>query len=258
MNRIRTYFGVITSAAALALAAASAYAADPLAVQIAANERYEVYFDASDLRNANDPYDRDSSGDWGSLRAVGPTPGNLTDNGRPTAFGYSGPGGIAYFTPSLSGLRVGIGAAATPENRSGAEYTRLGPRIRPQRDAASNWQVGGTLGYSGFELGANLGDHTAPGCEPGSGCKTNDFWDVGVALRIGSGAVSAAYTASQPRTAANEDAGRIDIFSFNAGYSISPGFDVYGGVDWIDPNSTADSGDAPTDTRFMLGTNLRF
>ena len=258
MTRIRPYIGAVAGALGLVLAMSSATAADPLAVQIAANDRYEVYFDASDLRNANNPDQRGNSGDWGTLRAIGPTPGNLTDNGRPTAFGYSGPGGIAYFTPSLSGLRVGIGASAKPENRSASEYTQLGPRIRPQRDAASNWQVGGTLGYSGFELGANLGDHRAPGCEPGSGCKTADFWDVGVALRIGSGAISAAYTASQPRTATNEDAGRIDIFSFNAGYRISPGFDIYGGVDWIDLNNTADTGDAPTDTRFMLGTNLRF
>jgi predicted porin len=154
---------------------------------------------------------------------------------------------------------VGIGAAATGQDHSkNADYTRFGPRIHPQRDAAGNWQVGGTLGYSGFEVGANLGDHYAPGCEPGSNCKTNDFWDVGVALRVGSGAISAAYMASLPRQPGPDDVGRIDVFSLNAGYRVSPGFDIYGGVDWVDLNNTSDTGDQPVDTRFMLGTNLRF
>ena len=101
------------------------------------------------------------------------------------------------------------------------------------------------------------GDHPDPTCT-GGGCKTNDFWDVGVALRIGSGAISAGYTASQPRGPRVDDADRIDIYSLNAGYKVTPGLDIFGGVDWVDTRSQSEAQEIPVDTRFMLGTNLKF
>ncbi len=51
---------------------------------------------------------------------------------------------------------------------------------------------------------------------------------------------------------------RIVIFSLNAGYKVGPGLNIYGGVDWIDLQSTGETAETPLDTRFMLGTNLRF
>lgn len=200
--------------------------------------------------------------DWGGLRLTTPhTGGNVYS---PSLTDPSGTSGVTYFTPSLSGVRIGVGVAATPSRASpGAgpnqpsQYTDLGPRAGKGRDSTGKWQVGGTLGYSALELGANIGDHSDPTCAAGASCKTNDFWDVGVALRIGSGAISAAYTASQPRGAGAEDR-RIDIFSLNAGYKVSPGMNIYGGVDWIDLQNTDEATETPLDTRFMLGTNLRF
>lgn len=200
--------------------------------------------------------------EWGGLRLTTPSAGG--DVYTPSLTEPSGTSGVTYFTPSLSGVRIGVGVAGAPSRTSpGAnpdqpsQYTDLGPRTGKGRDSAGKWQVGGTVGYSALELGANIGDHSDPSCAAGDSCKTNDFWDVGVALRIGSGAISAAYTASQPRGAYADD-GRIDIFSLNAGYKVGPGMNIYGGVDWIDLQNTGESAETPVDTRFMLGTNLRF
>ena len=191
--------------------------------------------------------------EWGSLR--------LTEPGA-VDLGGSGNAGMTYFTPSVSGVRVGIGGSLpqgqTSDLKNAPQYTDLGPRAGKGRDGTGNWQVGGAVGYSGLELGANIGDHSDPSCAAGNGCKTNDFWDIGVALRIGSGAISAAYTVSQPRGQRADDVERIDIFSLNAGYKVAPGLNIYGGVDWVDLHSTNEAAETPVDTRFMLGTNLRF
>lgn len=207
------------------------------------------------------------TGGWGSVRLTEPSP--ITPTGRlrsPSLNGAAVGTGITYFTPSVSGVRVGVGFLAAPQegarsSQSGkdtTQYTSLGPRVTRPRDTSGNWQVGGKLGYSGLEIGANIGDHADPTCETGTSCKKNDFWDVGVALRIGSGAIGAGYTASQPRTPRSDDVNRIDVFSLNAGYKVHSRMDIYGGVDWIDLHSTNDTTELPVDTRFMFGTNLRF
>jgi len=197
--------------------------------------------------------------DWGELRAGPPNGGTIY---APSLTGAPDSAGMTYFTPSVSGVRVGVGFGATPQTPApdaaqAGQYTDLGPRTAQGHDAAGRWQVGGTVSYSALELGANIGDHADPSCTSG-GCKTNDFWDVGVALRIGSGAISAGYTASQPRGARPDEAERIDIYSLNAGYKVTPGLDIFGGVDWVDTRSQSEAQETPVDTRFMLGTNLKF
>ena len=141
---------------------------------------------------------------------------------------------------------------------SSARWASLGPRTQTQRDLTGAWQAGAKLGYSALEIGANIGDHADPTCKAGENCKTNDFWDVGVALRLGSGSISAAYTASQARSAGPDEMARVDVFSLNAGYQFAPGLNIYGGVDWVDFNSDSETDETPLDTRFMLGTSLRF
>jgi len=184
--------------------------------------------------------------DMGELRFTPPT---------------AGASSMTYFTPSVSGVRVGVGFTVPPPAGSGtesaAQYTNLGPRTAQVRHPEGKRQVGGILEYSRLEVGANIGDHRDPTCT-GGGCKTNDFWDIGVALRIGSGAISAGYTASQPRGPRADEVDRIDIYSLNAGYRLTPGMDIYGGVDWVDSRNPSESAEIPVDTRFMLGTNLRF
>lgn len=222
----------------------------------AADDHYQVYIG----QRGQTSYSVNQ--EWGGLRLTTPSAGGDLYSHALTE--PSGPSGVTYFTPSLSGVRIGVGVAGTPAQRPPAtgaskssQYTDLGPRTGKARDSAGNWQIGGTVGYSALELGANIGDHSDPSCTAGQSCKTNDFWDVGVALRIGSGAISAAYTASQPRGPRADD-GRIDIFSLNAGYKVGPGLNIYGGVDWIDLQNTGEPAETPVDTRFMLGTNLRF
>lgn len=256
---------VTVAAIALALAAAAApAAADSKQQTVTGDDHYQVYIgDPSVSAGAGgSPYLLER--DWGSLRltepGAHPAAGGLRS---PSLSGGSAGTGVTYFTPSLSGVRVGVGMAGVPadgtsEGRTTREYTALGPRAASPRDGAGNWQVGGKVNYSALEIGANIGDHKDPTCEAGVACKTNDFWDIGVALRIGSGALSAAYTASQPRAARPDDVTRIDVFSLNAGYRLTPGMNIYGGVDWVDLHSTNETADTPVDTRFMLGTNLRF
>lgn len=206
-----------------------------------------------------DPYALER--EWGSVRLTDPAAPDVAGGLRSSWPADAGTAGVTYFTPSLSGVRVGVNLSGQPREAqadpgTAAQYTALGPRAAAPHDGG--WQVGGKLGYSGLEIGANVGDHQDPTCEAGAACKTNDFWDIGVALRIGSGALSAAYTASQPRSLRQDEVDRIDMFSLNAGYKLTPGLNIYGGVDWIDLHGTGDAAEPPLDTRFMFGTNLRF
>jgi predicted porin len=253
MNRSRISLIALASASLIALAAGAA--ADPLRQQEVVEDRYQVYIGETGAASAATASGYSTSGQWGTI--------NLDKNARSgSSFGdgsevkYSGPAGVSYFTPKLSGMRVGIGISALP--RKSSDYTSLGPRTQTKRDLSSNWQAGATLGYSALEIGANIGDHTDPTCKAGGNCKSSDFWDVGVALRFGSGSISAAYTASQARTARPDETARVDVFSLNAGYQFAPGLNIYGGVDWVDFNSDSETADTPLDTRFMLGTSLRF
>lgn len=253
MNRSRISLIALASASLIALAAGAA--ADPLRQQEVVEDRYQVYIGETGAASAATVSGYSASGQWGTI--------NLDKNVRSSdSFGdgsevkYSGPAGVSYFTPKLSGVRVGIGISAMP--RKSSDYTSLGPRTQTKRDLSSNWQAGATLGYSALEIGANIGDHTDPTCKAGGNCKSSDFWDVGVALRFGSGSISAAYTASQARTARPDETARVDVFSLNAGYQFAPGLNIYGGVDWVDFNSDSETAETPLDTRFMLGTSLRF
>ena len=255
--------GIASTAVCVAFAVlASAFSAVPAAAgpkeqPAAADDHYQVYIGRRDSGSYM------LNKEWGSLRLATPSVGDTAYT--PSLSAPSGGTGMTYFTPSVSGVRVGVGFAASPtapgqtQDAAGStQYTDLGPRTLQGRDAAGKWQVGGTVEYSGLELGANVGDHSDPTCAAAGACKTNDFWDVGVALRIGSGAISAGYTASQPRGQRPDEADRVDIFSLNAGYKITPGMDIFGGVDWIDTHSPSEAAETPVDTRFMLGTNLRF
>lgn len=238
---------------AFAVSAAPA-AAGPKEQAAPVDSHYQVYIGGRDTGSYM------LNQDWGELRAGPPNGGGSIY--APSLTGAPDSAGMTYFTPSVSGVRVGVGFGATPQAPApdaaqAGQYTDLGPRTAQGHDAAGRWQVGGTVSYSALELGANIGDHADPSCKSG-GCKTNDFWDVGVALRIGSGAISAGYTASQPRGARPDEAERIDIYSLNAGYKVTPGLDIFGGVDWVDTRSQSEAQETPVDTRFMLGTNLKF
>ena len=255
---------LVAACALIGLAVAGGPAsAGPKEQSAVEEDHYQVYIGDPSRPNGvgGDPYALER--EWGSFRLN--EPGAVAGGMRSSALIDGGPGaGVTYFTPSLSGVRVGVGMSGAPRREAQADtggaahYGGLGPRVSPPRDSSGNWQVGGKVGYSGLEIGANVGDHPDPTCEGGAACKTNDFWDVGVALRIGSGALSAAYTASQPRTLRPDEVDRIDVFSLNAGYKLTPGLNIYGGVDWVDLHSNSEAVETPLDTRFMLGTNLRF
>jgi Gram-negative porin len=248
------------SCAVAALLAAAVWAAPaaagPKEQAAPTDDHYQVYIGGRD----DSTYMLNQG--WGELRLSAPNAGGALST--PALSGSADGTGVTYFTPSVSGVRVGAGFGATPAakapdtaNATSGQYTDLGPRTTQGRGAAGHWQLGGTVAYSALELGTNIGDHTDPTCT-GGGCKTNDFWDVGVALRIGSGAISAGYTASHPRGPRPDDADRIDIYSLNAGYNVTPGLGIFGGVDWVDTRSQSETQETPVDTRFMLGTNLKF
>jgi len=251
-------FALQASCAAVALLAiavsAAPASAGPKEQAAPSDDHYQVYIGGRDSGS----YMLNQG--WGELRATAPNGGGSVYTPGLTGTGDSA--GLTYFTPSVSGVRLGVGVGAAPAKKApdsiqSGQYTDLGPRTSQGHDAAGRWQVGGTVAYSALELGANIGDHQDPTCTSGA-CKTNDFWDVGVALRIGSGAISAGYTASQPRGPRSDDADRIDVYSLNAGYKVTPGLDIFGGVDWVDTRSPNETQEIPVDTRFMLGTNLKF
>lgn len=214
-------------------------------------DRYQVFFGG--------PQSHESSalvGQWRAIdRAIDYESRLLTSgpvNYEAGAIGYSGPAGISYFTPRVTGVDVGFGLSGmAPEGKSPDEIS-VGSQF------GRNWRLGGSVGTSTIRFGAAFGDHMDPTCRDSESCKTNDFWDIGVAWRFGSGALSAGYTSSQRRASGLEDPETLGIFSVSAGYRIAPGLDVFGGIDWIELPATEGPQDQPRNTRFMLGTNLRF
>lgn len=171
------------------------------------------------------------------------------------AIGYSGPAGVSYFTPRLTGMGLGMGLSGNAAVSTDSSDLALGTAADGN---SRNWRLGGSVGTSTLRVGAAFGDHPDPACREAGACKTNDFWDIGVAWHFGSGALSAGYTASQRWTLGVVDPETLGIFSLNAGYRIAPGLDVFGGVDWIELPATDGPQEQPRNTRFMLGTNLRF
>lgn len=210
-------------------------------------DRYQVFFGG--------PLGDDAAAPGGQWRSLNYETGPLSaypsgyDAG---AIGYSGPAGISYFTPRLAG--VGLGVDLT------GRLAESGRSDEAAQDGASGrkWRLGGSVGTSTIRLGAAFGDHPDPTCRDGAACATNDFWDIGLAWRFGSGALSAGYTASLRRTPGVETPETLGIFSVSAGYRIAPGLDVFGGVDWIELPAAEATEEQPRNTRFMLGTNLRF
>ena len=140
-------FAPATACAAAALFAAVLWtapaAAGPDETQRATGDHYQVYIGGRGESSYT------LSREWGSVRLTEPgselTATELT--------GLGGESGVTYFTPSLSGLRVGLGMSGAFTRRDGAadepdalQYTNLGPRSGPAREGLDNWQVGGTLG----------------------------------------------------------------------------------------------------------------
>lgn len=240
----------LTMTGAIAAPGLSAMAADMVPMPTADQKRYQVYFGAG---GASGP----AAGSWGALRLNDGRPGSLWNGLRSENSSQLSGGGLTYFTPSISGLRMGIGVSSDAMTRPAAG-TPLGPRRQSHAGTAQHWQFGGTLGTAALQIGANMGDHKAPVCDSGSGCNTNDFWDIGVAIRIGPGSLSAAYLASQPRIPRADDIDRIDILSLNAGYQLAPRVNIYGGIDWVEAHRPGETTETPLDTRFMFGTSLRF
>lgn len=258
MTRIRTdgrrlRFAASLLAGGAAFCAGGAAVASGLEQPLDKADRYQVFFGS--------PQTYESSALAGQWRSIDHETRMLSGgqvNDGANAVGYSSPAGISYFTPRLtgglgSGLGIGLsGKARTPSEASEfARPTAVGGDDR-------NWRLGGSVGTSTVRIAAAFGDHVDPTCRENEACSTNDFWDVGVAWRFGSGALSAAYTASQRKTLGVEDPQTLGMFSVNAGYRVAPGLNVYGGVDWIELPETDGPQDQQRNTRFMFGTNLRF
>lgn len=242
--------GLRTAALGLALGAmlGGAAAAGPLNQKGDSADRYQVFLAEPSTNDGADgigvwrPVDRESrlhSGGHAGFDAE--------------SIGYVGAAGITYFTPRLSKMDIGIGL--TGQGGDGASgYSVLGGAAT----GTSKWRLGGSFGTSSLRVGAAIGDHSDPSCREQETCLTNDFWDIGVAWRFGSGSLAAGYTASMRQAPGVPDRETLDIFSISAGYRIAPGLDVFGGIDWIELPVSEQTPDRPRNTRFMLGTNLRF
>jgi hypothetical protein len=201
-----------------------------------ASDRYQVFFGAPQPIEHSDQRWRFGEDEWPPLSS------------RPA--GYDA--GMTFFTPRVTGVDLGIGLSSKMADSAGTNNDAQIPA------GGRNWRLGGSVGTSTIRLGAAFGDHSDPACRESAACGTNDFWDIGLSWRFGSGALAAGYTASLRRLAGAENLETLDIFSVTAGYRIAPGVDVFGGIDWIELPDTQASEDQPRNTRFMLGTSLRF
>lgn len=247
-NRLGPRLAALPLACAVAFGAAgAAHAGGP---DTPLDTRYQVFF--------GNPQAHETSATIGQWRSIDHetrllSGGPVSNDG--SAIGYSGPAGISYFTPRVTRFGLGIGVTGKPQeaaDTTGFPHSAAGRTGR-------NWRLGGSVGTPSLRIGAAFGDHVDPACRNSEVCNTNDFWDIGVAWRFGSGALSAGYTASKRRTPGIVDPETLGIFSVSAGYRIAPGLDVFGGIDWIElPAADTQQQDQPRNTRFMLGTNLRF
>lgn len=235
--------------AAIAFMVGNGAWAGALAQESGTKARYQVFL-ADPLTTEHVP----SSGEWRAIdRETRLLSGGQTgyDAG---SIGYGGPAGISYFTPRISKMDIGIGLTGhAPNGMSPSSFPASGTGT-----GNANWRLGGSVGTSSLRLGAAFGDHADPSCRNSENCNTNDFWDIGLAWRFGSGSLAAGYTASLRQVPGVAESETLDIFSISAGYRIAPGLDVFGGIDWIELPLSEQSPDRPRNTRFMLGTNLRF
>jgi len=245
--------GLRTAALSLALGAmlGGAAAADPLKHKDVSADRYQIFL--------GEPRAGDTAEGIGAWRPIDRET-RLLSGGQAgfdaDSIGYGGPAGISYFTPRLSKMDLGIGLTGqTGQTGDGANGTSV---LGGAAAGTAKWRLGGSVGTSSLRLGAAIGDHSDPSCREQETCLTNDFWDIGVAWRFGSGSLAAGYTASMRQAPGVPDRETLDIFSISAGYRIAPGLDVFGGIDWIELPVSEQTPDRPRNTRFMLGTNLRF
>jgi predicted porin len=250
---MRDTIKALTLTGLFAVAGPAVMAADLVPMPSADQKQYQVYFGTGQESGRS----AGVASNWGSLRLSDGRPSSLWDGLRSENSSQLSGGGLTYFTPSISGLRMGIGVSSDAISRPSTGHA-LGPRRESHSGAPQHWQFGGSLGTAALQIGAKMGDHPAPVCDAGTGCNTNDFWDIGVAIRIGSGSLSAAYLASQPRIPRADEVDRIDVLSLNAGYQLAPRVNIYGGIDWVEMHRPGDTTETPLDTRFMFGTSLRF
>ncbi len=122
----------------------------------------------------------------------------------------------------------------------------------PRTEAAGrDWKIGAALGYANMELGASFSNGGSNRCGLWGNCAGGTV-DVGLAYRFDSGSVAAGYTAAGGELQLD---GR-SIYSLSADYNVAPQMGLYGGVNWVDIDTSGK--DAASGAVFLLGTNVRF
>ncbi|MGE4218399.1 MAG: hypothetical protein AB7G39_03035 [Alphaproteobacteria bacterium] len=160
--------------------------------------------------------------------------------------------GLAY-DEVLGSVSIRADMAGTvARNEAAAGLAEAAETYGPRTDAAGrDWKIGAALGYANMELGASFSDGGGNRCGLWGSC-AGGTWDVGLAYRFDAGSVAAGYTATGGEIALD---GR-SIYSLNADYSVAPRMDLYGGVNWVDIDTSAK--DTSSGAVFLLGTNVRF
>ena len=160
--------------------------------------------------------------------------------------------GLAY-DEVLGSVSIRADLAGTvARNEAAAGLAEAAETYGPRTDAAGrDWKIGAALGYANMEFGASFSDGGSNRCGLWGNCAGGTV-DVGLAYRFDSGSVAAGYTAAGGEPALD---GR-SIYSLSADYNVAPQMGLYGGVNWVDIDTSGK--EAASGAVFLLGTNVRF
>ncbi len=207
--------------------------------------------------------------------AVDPT----ADTGDTNKFTYYSPsfGGFsvaASYVPDTAstGLTAGVAngpagnagqfeAAALYEGSLGAADVAFGAGYMVGEGGDTNednegFEIGATVSFGGFSLGAGYGDNFDTGLAQNSNADGGEFWNLGAGYSFGAASVYAGYAAAQADDAAgNED--EADYFGLGADYALAEGLVAYAEYG----HSTADDASANTEQEadyVLLGTTISY
>lgn len=121
------------------------------------------------------------------------------------------------------------------------------------------WNLGGTLGFGDFSLGAGVVDNTDTNVVRGSGGDGQTYYSVGAAYSFGPGAVSTSYFTNEADEDGDGLQSELDIFTVDFEYTVAEGMTAF--AQYYTANSIADQGAVTTDTdidAIVIGTIITY
>ncbi|MEQ8604952.1 MAG: porin [Marivibrio sp.] len=195
---------------------------------------------------------------------------------------------IAYYSPSFSGLQIGVdytpdstegnftdgvqngaqgsGAAFEGAINYSGDFSGVGVSAGIGYHAGEGGDslqddeglmAGFTVSVAGFGLGVGYGDNGDTGCAPNANnCDGGGWWNVGASYSFGAAGVYAGWMQSEVTNSALGD-DELDQYGFGVDYTIAEGLSAYGQYMIQDGDDASANTSGETDS-LILGTTVSF